>query len=181
MKSESSDSITVVIELIVPAAAYRVTSREGLETRSGNLDFRNLKVGEPLPDNYELYVTAKLPANNFNVTPNSEESQPLKGEMLSWVWNISPKQAGSQIVNLSIQAEIRDRTNGQKQTGRPLWLDELAINVNKSWLSKDQINITSLISCILGAGLTIPWIFERVQETRKRKKSGNRRNVRAKK
>lgn len=182
MKTDSSDSITVVV-YAYGGDSYIITKREGLETTSGKLDLSNLQIPEPHPENYEIYAVAKLAANNFNVIPNSEESQQIiRGKMstLSWVWNISPKQAGQQIINLSIQAEIRDKTNGQKQTSKPVWVDELEINVNKPWLSNDQINITSIISCIIGAGLTIPWIYERVQERRKKKKTKNRSSTKVK-
>jgi hypothetical protein len=50
---------------------------------------------------------------------------------------------------------------------QPIWRSRLDIVVEKPWLTTGQISLFTVISGVLGSGLSIPWVYERIQEWHK--------------
>ena len=120
---------------------------------------------------YQTYAGAELSAVNFEVGPNSVDWQPLSNADVRWRWNIAPKHdkvSGEQRLNASIRVQIRDKT-GKVISEGPVWKGEVKISIYDAGINKDQFNITSLLGMIWGAGITVPWLYDRIRRRSRRK------------
>ena len=213
MRMNDSGSITVVLRRVpkanrrpenptdhqVPYVSPTVTPSVETERRQSRVSSAIVlptptpkqleKVYEPV----EMYAANKIAASNLSVSPSTPDWQSIENPRVEWRWNISPKQSGSQIVNASIEVELRQRLWDAKDKAykemhyaeTPLWLDELPINVSTSWFGNDSINITALVTgtlgivgVVIGASVSaIPGLLRHIRERRARRKSQNKSQI----
>lgn len=160
-----------------PASGPSSTNRPGYRSATTS----GLSVPTPKRDNVtsrleEVYLRPKLAANNFTVTLNTPETQLLGSSKVEWRWNISPKQIGSQVINSSLGVHFiglssrREDSIYVESRTATIWLEELQINIYKNWFTKDSFSIGSLIAGIVGTGLSVPWLYDRLKERHEKKK-----------
>jgi LysM repeat protein len=112
---------------------------------------------------YEAVAIAKLHATAFEVEPVVEEEQSLEQPRITWKWNIFPKSAGRQIVNVHIIVRWKPKQGGQPVEYQ-IWESRLEIRVMEPLIAIGQLNLLTLLSGFLGTGLSIPWIYKQIQE-----------------
>jgi len=116
---------------------------------------------------YDAFVIARLAGTAFDIElATAEEYQWVGQSRVTWEWNIIPKIPGEQIMNATIEVKWKRRDTGQT-IEQPIWRSRLQVAVEKPWLTTGQISLFTVISGVLGSGLSIPWVYERAQEWRK--------------
>ena len=124
-------------------------------------------IGDAYGSEYDAFVIARLAGTAFDIElATAEEYQWVEQSRVTWEWNIIPKIPGEQIVNATIEVKWKRRDTGQT-IEQPIWRSRLQVVVEKPWLTTGQISLFTVISGVLGSGLSIPWVYERVQEWRK--------------
>jgi len=176
MKKDSSSVITIVLAdknggPLLPPSDYHVVV--GQRTASAKLNSVTINRLNEKYAGYEIYARAVLTANNFNIASGSLEWQNLNQSEIKWEWSIAPRNERpletDQRLSAAIEVEYREK-DGKVISKEQLWQDSFGINVYSHWLTKDPPNITSLLGMVVGAGVTVPWTYERIQKRRRRKK-----------
>jgi hypothetical protein len=169
MQLDHSDSIR--ISLVNQAGPLIPTVEVPGHTAVAETPFPFSTPGVPIGDvygsEYDAFVIARLAGTAFDMQlATAEEYQWFDQPRVTWEWNIIPKIPGDQIVNATIEVRWKNRTTGQT-IEQAIWRSRLNIAVEKPWLTTGQISLFTVISGVLGSGLSIPWVYERVQEWRK--------------
>jgi LysM repeat protein len=169
MQLDHSDSIR--ISLVNQAGQLIPTVEVPGHTAVAETPFPFSTPGAPLGgaygSEYDAFVIARLAGTAFDMQlATAEEYQWFDQPRVTWEWNIIPKVPGDQIVNATIEVRWKNRTTGQT-IEQAIWRSRLNIAVEKPWLTTGQISLFTVISGVVGSGLSIPWVYERAQEWRK--------------
>ena len=120
---------------------------------------------------YKASVAADLAGAAFDKDPLAPEYQSLEQPGgITWKWNIVPRNPGPQVVNVCIRVRWEPTKGDGEMIEREIWDEELRIVVEKHWIKTDQLSILSLASGLLGSGLSMPWLYERIKETREKRR-----------
>lgn len=129
--------------------------------------------GVPVADTfgpeYRGYAAAHLVGAAFDVSPLTTESQSLDQPEIVWEWNILPKKAGPQVVNVDIVFQWKPVGGGGEIIPRQIWRQQLQITVTEPLIAKGQLSLLTVISGFLGSGLSIPWLYEKIAESRRKR------------
>lgn len=167
MSASESQSIVVVLQNksgapIVPSinvADYQRATSNATEISKPNVE-------------YEAYASAALDGATFETKLNSLEWQSLKRPKAEWIWSVTPKVdrqvRGNQSLNAAIKVQFKDRS-GKTIAEDQLWQGNVQIAIYHNWFLKDPPNVTSLITMFFGAGITVPWIYDRIRSRTKTK------------
>jgi LysM repeat protein len=124
-------------------------------------------IGGAFGPDYDAFVIARLAGTAFDIqAATSEQYQWFEQSRVTWEWNIIPKIPGAQVINANIEIQWKRRDTGQTIV-QPIWRSRLEVVVEKPWLTTGQISLFTMISGVLGSGLSVPWVYERIQEWRK--------------
>lgn len=124
-------------------------------------------VGGAFGPDYDAFVIARLAGTAFDIQAATlEQYQWFEQSRVTWEWNVIPKIPGAQVINANIEIQWKRRDTGQT-IDQPIWRSRLEIAVEKPWLTTGQISLFTMISGVLGSGLSVPWIYERIQDWRK--------------
>lgn len=170
MPKDGSEHVVLILQNKAAAPIAPSVSVGGYQSTTGS---PSALPQRPPDAEYEAYASAALNSTNFEVLPNSLEWQPLKQPKTEWVWNVRAKHDrpvhGQQRLNTAIKVQLRDKT-GKAISEEQVWQGEAQIEVYDKWISKDRVNITSLVSLFVGAGISVPWIYDRLKERAEKKK-----------
>ena len=176
MSTSESQSVVVILQNRAGAPIVPSIKVDGYSSALKNTEGISKPEGE-----YDAYASAVLDGATFDAKLNSVEWQSLKNSQTEWIWNVAPKSdrpvRGNQILNAGIKVQFKDKS-GKVVTEDQLWQGNIQISVYQNWLIKDLPNVTSLIGTLCGAGLTVPWIYERVQRRRNQHVRRRRRRSR---
>jgi len=111
-------------------------------------------------DEYEAYATARLQGTSFDIQLASPEVQSLAEPQVSWVWNVGSEDPGPQSIDGYIEVEWRPREGGGRSEKRQIWSFHLEIEVLQPLFIRGQVNVLSLVSGVIGSGLSLPWLYE---------------------
>ena len=169
MEVDRSDSIR--ISLVNQSGKLVPTVEVPGHTAVADTPFPFSTPGVPIGDaygaEYDAVVVARLAGTAFDIErATAEEYAWVEQSRVTWEWNIIPKIPGEQIVNATIEVRWKRRDTGQV-IEQAIWRSRLEIVVEKPWLTTGQISLFTVISGVVGSGLSIPWIYERLQGWRK--------------
>jgi hypothetical protein len=119
---------------------------------------------------YRASAVANLVGAAFDVDPLTTEYQSLEQPRITWKWNVVPKKAGPQVVNACIKVRWEPIGGDGQIREREIWDEELEIVVGEPWIATPQLNIVSLVSGLLGSGLSMPWLYERIRKAREKRR-----------
>jgi hypothetical protein len=108
-------------------------------------------------------------------TPPQPEPQRFDGSRIDWKWNVVPTSSGRQSIIMSITIEWR-RDDGTVHSRRKIWdpPQPIAIEVVQPFITMGQLSISSLLTGVLGSGLSLPFLYgilkERTQGTKEKPK-----------
>jgi hypothetical protein len=116
---------------------------------------------------YEPYATATLYSGTFDIRPVGLASQSLRQQSVAWTWNITPHQAGAQVVNGAIYIEWKPtrQANSALPPTYTIATIEQSIDVqgagnsDPSIVTTGKIDIGSLVTQILAALLAAALIW----------------------
>jgi hypothetical protein len=126
-------------------------------------------VAESFGPAYRGYATAHLVGAAFDVSPLTTESQSLEQPEIVWEWNVLPKKAGPQVVNVDIVVQWRPVGGAGEVIQRQVWRRQLQITVWEPLIAKGQLSLLTVVSGFLGSGLSIPWLYEKIAEKRRQR------------
>lgn len=170
-RMKKGDSYSLIVQRVI--GKHVLPFREKYESKTYTLKDNGSLERNNGDHESTQHLAAKLSANNIDTVLNTPEWQPLNSNQRTaeWRWNVTPKQYGNQVLNISLmESDAQD----QNSSAHVIWLDEFDVNVYESWLDKIQIYLSAVISGIVGAGLTVPWLHERMKEKKRRKVSAPR-------
>ena len=110
---------------------------------------------------YEAFAHAKLAASNFDFQSASLEYQALEQSTVQWEWNISPKEVGDQLVNLSVEVQWRPTGGQAEPIERSIWHSQLDILVKQPLIPTDTLNTMSVGSGFAGLILIVLWLYQK--------------------
>jgi hypothetical protein len=127
---------------------------------------------------YVACAVASLQGQGFEISEVTPGCRPLDQERLTWEWNLRPRSdaLGPQVINLRIEGRWESLEPG-RVLERELFRANLRVEVSRPLLS--YLNFGSLVSGILGSGLSIPWWYERIKESREKQKKKREEEKRA--
>lgn len=117
-------------------------------------------------DEYEAYAIARLEGTSFDIELASPEVQSLAEPQVSWVWNIGSEAPGPQGIDGYIEVEWRPRDGRGSSEKRQIWSFHLDIEVLQPLFVRGQVNVLSLVSGVIGSGLSLPWLYEAYNKRR---------------
>ncbi len=126
------------------------------------------------PD-YAARAGAQLAGAAFAVQPVGEEYRPLAGEPLIWEWNLITDKADTQPVNLGVTIRWQQTASGETYEERQVWRHRLDILVGKPLISTGELSMLTLVSSLIGSGLSVPWLYKRLDNWRKERRKRKRR------
>jgi hypothetical protein len=118
---------------------------------------------------YRGYAVAHLVGSAFDVSPLTTESQSLDQPEIIWEWNVLPKKAGLQVVNVDIVVQWKPVSGGGEIIQRQIWRQQLRISVTEPLIAKGQLSLLTVVSGFLGSGLSIPWLYEIIAAKRRQR------------
>lgn len=176
MNTNTSDTIIVILKLAGgPTPTVTGPGRTTVAAPQQPVGTPGAALPQAFGSNYEAVAVAKLGGTNFDATSVDEE-QSLDQSEVTWTWNISPKKAGSQKVNIVVTGEWRPRDGGEIIKHK-IWQRALTIDVQEPWLTRGQINLSSLLFPMIGSGLSLPWLITQLRAWAKRRAAQRRRLV----
>jgi hypothetical protein len=119
---------------------------------------------------YESCAVANLVGAAFDIRAVSVECQSLDMSSVTWEWNLVPKMAGPQVVNVNIEVTWKPVGQGGQPIRRQIWRSQLAIRVTKPLIATDQLHLFSSLDALVGSAFSVPWLYERWKEYRGRRK-----------
>ncbi len=129
--------------------------------------FSNCLDSTPVKDifggGYEVYASSHLIATGFEIQLLGSEEQSASQSSVEWTWNISPKSAGIQMINVDVELRWKPTNSGGEDIMRQIWQAPITIEVDKPFLEMGQITISSAITGFLGTiftGFSLIWIYE---------------------
>lgn len=98
------------------------------------------------PD-YEIFINAHLDSPAFDIRPTAAESQLAKGGLMSWSWMALPKQAGPQLLDLTMDVDYKSKhPGGQSLPTMRLWSSgPKVVLVEEPWIKRGQIDLVSIV------------------------------------
>jgi len=120
---------------------------------------------------YTACVEAVLEGQSFDIGALSPECQSLDQARITWEWNIKPKSdtsLGPQVVNIRISG-IWESTTRNSTEEHTLYRDMLEITVSQPLIA--YVNLSNIVSSVIGSGLSIPWLYDKLIAARKKQKS----------
>lgn len=115
--------------------------------------------------NYRAFASAHLVANAFNIQPMGPEEASVDQNSIEWDWNIEPKTAGIQAINLDIDILWKPVAKGEVIL-RQIWRKRVVIEVDQPFLASGQITfislastISALLTALAGVGITISSVY----------------------
>jgi LysM repeat protein len=128
-------------------------------------------------EQYEAYASARLAGPSFDMQLASPEVQSLNAPGLSWVWNITSEHPGPQSIDGFIEVEWKPIDGRGKSEKRQISSFHLEIQVVQPSFFRGQVNVFSLVSGVIGLGLTLPWLYEVYNRRRVEQRRKGRRRI----
>ena len=133
---------------------------------------------------YEAVAIAKaLSGEKFDVVPITMEEQTLDQFPIKWIWRVTPKEGAESdrndlpAIDISITIRWNLKSDPDVQKQHPIWENHLAIQVTKPVISVKDLKLSALLNTFIGSGLSIPFIYDRIKE-RKKKAPSKRKKTR---
>lgn len=108
------------------------------------------------PEYDEVYAAARIAATNFVTATGTLAEQRLDQPQVVWVWNITPKSADQQHVNVTVDLVWRKKGDASRRLQYQLASDSLDINVTTPLFSLGQLNVIEIAGKWVGATFTLP-------------------------
>jgi hypothetical protein len=129
---------------------------------------------------YATFATVELKAINLETQPLSQARQSLDPPNVEWGWHISGKKdfLGKQTLRISINVEGQKRDNPSVKIildNPTVIVRDFSIEVADSWFTRAQVTVGSVVSTFAGAGVTVPWIYDRIKGRSKPKTKKKRK------
>jgi hypothetical protein len=112
-------------------------------------------------------VSARLAGAAFTLVSASSEVQPVRSGA-RWIWNVIGTSPGSQIIDGVVELTLPNSAQPTRPYRALLWRDRLAVEVTQPWITVGQLNLLALLSGLVGSALSVPWIYERMRQERRR-------------
>jgi hypothetical protein len=118
---------------------------------------------------YTACAIAILECQSLDIGELTPGCQSLAQQIITWEWNIKPKSdvEGPQEVSIRIEGQRRSvSTNSILQ--QELYRDHFSVQVSKPITS--YINLGNVVTAVVGLGLSIPWLYDRVKESKEKRR-----------
>lgn len=125
---------------------------------------------------YEVFASASLATTSFDTQLLGPEEQSANQQRVQWDWNIYPKSAGIQTINVSIYLHWKPiATNGKEEIVRLIWQSPVTIEVNPPpFIQPGQVTISGVIAGFFGtflSGFSLTWLYEDQKKRKDEKKT----------
>jgi LysM repeat protein len=176
MEIDRSDSIRVSLVRSTGPSVVSVTILPGHTATAFPLPTvgtPEIRFEEAFGPDYKGFAVANLAGSAFDVTPLTTLTQSLEQTDITWVWNIAPKRGGRHVVNVYIEFQWKPTRNDGEIIQRQMWISSpLEIDVNEPLIATGQLSLFTLVGGLIGSGLSVPWLYERLEARRKKLNSG---------
>ncbi len=187
IKKDDSAKVVVVLANRSGADIVPTIEQKGQDSKASQVSPVTLPkdlIGKTI----DVYARAKFTANEYKINLATPEWQQLNKPEAKWVWDISPLKQGNHpfSITLGIAYRVKDTgeifarglslgkvfaegTSDRNLEGELIFEEGYEVKVYSSWITKDSLNLGSVLTGVVGAGLTIPFLFERYKEFKKRR------------
>jgi hypothetical protein len=123
---------------------------------------------EYIENEMKMDAKASVSGSAFTISANNPFEQVIIGQKeVTWIWSITPNKPGAQIINYSLQFD------GYHLESAGIYNGEINIQVENKIFSPGEVNLANLITGILGAGISVPWLYEKYKEFKEKKRIEN--------
>jgi len=119
---------------------------------------------------YRASAIARLEGAAFEIAPLETGYQSLDQPQVTWDWNILPQQPGPQVLNARIAVRWEPIEGDGAAIERTVWRHSFYVVVERPWIKTGQLSLLSLISGLIGSALSVPWLYDRIKEVRKKRR-----------
>ena len=130
-------------------------------------------------DGYTVSATAYMITTSFDIQLMGPAERSADQPFVEWDWNIFPKSAGLQIINIGIELRWTPRDKGARpEILRQIWEAPVALEVDKPFIDVGQLSLATVASGAFGTvftGFSLPWIWEQRRQVIEKKKEKKRR------
>ncbi len=125
----------------------------------------------------DLFATAHLIGTTFNIQSISAEEKPIDTSYgAEWDWNISPKNLGTQLININIDLLWKSKSNGQVVKQVQIWQSQFSIKVVQPFFDSSQLTVGALASFLLGLSsifaAIITWELDQISKRGDERREG---------
>jgi hypothetical protein len=127
-----------------------------------------------------ISLIAQLNGTAFDISPSTPPPQDPNQRVVSFHWNILPKEAGLQDFEVNIAGQWED--GGGLETTYFLY-SEFSVNVDESpvpFITIGQVTLSALLLSLLGSLLNVPWILDYIQKRKEQKQKQHAASVSSK-
>jgi len=120
-------------------------------------------------------IEAKLNGTAFDISPSIPPSESAEQNIVSFSWNILPKEVGPQTFIFSIGARFQSQKGGDVQTFYYFLIGQFSVSVSDTpvpFFTLGQVSLGGIIFAIvglIGSAISVPEILKWLQKRRKRK------------
>jgi hypothetical protein len=119
--------------------------------------------GQPIEEafgsGYEAFALARLVGTGFDVESAGPEEQSLEQPTITWEWNITPRQPGHHVLNVSLEACWRPAGDEGQAVMRQVWRARLDVQVVEPLVSKRTLLTLTPISGLLAMAFVVPPLY----------------------
>ena len=116
-----------------------------------------------------ISLVAQLDGTAFDISPSAPPPQDPNQRVVSFHWNILPKEAGPQAFEVNIAGQWE---NGGRLETTYFLHSEFSVNVDESpvpFITFGQVTLSALLLSLLGSLLNVPWILDYIQKRKETK------------
>ncbi len=172
--THSSTIITVTISPTSLAASPTGTGQTQASLQPTPVGTSNVPIAQAFGADYDVFAEATLDSSAFDISgPQPQSEQSLDQQEVDFTWIVTPKYAGSQVLNVSING-IWSLKGGGKEIKYPLAGHELNVEVTEatpaSLLDFGQAVLGGLLVAMAGLIMNLPlaWIMLKKRKEEKR-------------
>lgn len=165
----------------IPSSSRQFSHVEGttIEKYTSNTENETVSADTFLKDpGYSEYghlsfvsLAVQLYGNAFSISPSIPPTQPGEQNIVTFSWNILPKEAGPQIFGIGVAALFRPQQGGELQPFYFL-VGQFGVNVSDTpvpFFTFGQVTLSSIIVACVGAAFSLlPYVLERVKKSEKK-------------
>jgi hypothetical protein len=157
----------------LPPAAATPTTEQHKQLPADILEKGDYLQGDDLLENafgsHLVSLAAQLDGTAFGISSNTSPPLNPNQRIVSFHWNIIPRETGPQVFELYIAGQWEN--DGGLRTTYFLY-SEFSVNVDESpapFITFGQLSLSALLLTFLGSLLNVPWIIDYFQKRKEKK------------
>lgn len=162
------------VQLTIASAGFVVLATEGHTTATVVIP-----TPTPAPNRRVIALiaaTAQLSATSLEIEPSESVRKEVSGsEPTIWRRTIDPEETGTRLITFYITLEYQTEAGDVVRADLPSRSEP--VKVEKSLFTRGELNLTGLVTGMVGSGLSCPFLYTLWKDRRARARKGGPENA----